>query len=97
MVRAAVAGRAPGSHRPLRSRVQLRPALLAAVQELGVVLLAAGVAHTPEGEEVLRGARMRAARKPGQPRPLLVVIDGKGRAEGGVINTIVREELAKAS
>ena len=27
-------------------------------------LLAAAVAHTPEGEEVLRGARMRAARKP---------------------------------
>jgi hypothetical protein len=27
-------------------------------------LLAAAIAHTPEGEEVLRGARMRAARKP---------------------------------
>ena len=27
-------------------------------------LLAAAVSHTPEGEEVLRGARMRMARKP---------------------------------
>jgi len=27
-------------------------------------LLAAAVAHTPEAEEVLRGARMRMARKP---------------------------------
>ena len=35
-------------------------------------LLAAAVAHTPEGEEVLRGARMRAARKPsGVARELL--------------------------
>ena len=29
-----------------------------------MALLAAAVAHTPEGEEVLRGARMRMARKP---------------------------------
>jgi superfamily II DNA or RNA helicase len=29
-----------------------------------VALLAAAVSHTPEGEEVLRGARMRMARKP---------------------------------
>ncbi|HMT05394.1 MAG TPA: DEAD/DEAH box helicase family protein [Solirubrobacterales bacterium] len=33
-------------------------------RRLGVSLLAAAVAHTPEGEEVLRGARMRMARKP---------------------------------
>ncbi len=33
-------------------------------RRLGVALLAASVAHTPEGEEVLRGARMRMARKP---------------------------------
>jgi ribonuclease E len=33
-------------------------------RRLGAALLAAAVAHTPEGEEVLRGARMRAARKP---------------------------------
>ena len=33
-------------------------------RRLGVSLLAASVAHTPEGEEVLRGARMRMARKP---------------------------------
>jgi ribonuclease E len=31
---------------------------------LAIALLAASVAHTPEGEEVLRGARMRLARKP---------------------------------
>jgi ribonuclease E len=33
-------------------------------RRLQAALLAAAVAHTPEGEEVLRGARMRAARKP---------------------------------
>ena len=33
-------------------------------RRLSVALLAAAVSHTPEGEEVLRGARMRAARKP---------------------------------
>jgi superfamily II DNA or RNA helicase len=33
-------------------------------RRLAAALLAAGIAHTPEGEEVLRGARMRAARKP---------------------------------
>ncbi|MFM9042664.1 MAG: DEAD/DEAH box helicase [bacterium] len=33
-------------------------------RRLATALLAAAVAHTPEGEEVLRGARMRAARKP---------------------------------
>ena len=33
-------------------------------RRLAVSLLAAAVAHTPEGEEVLRGARMRTARKP---------------------------------
>ena len=33
-------------------------------RRLGVALLAAAVAHTPEAEEVLRGARMRMARKP---------------------------------
>jgi hypothetical protein len=31
---------------------------------LAISLLAASVAHTPEAEEVLRGARMRMARKP---------------------------------
>jgi superfamily II DNA or RNA helicase len=34
-------------------------------RRLAVALLAAAVSHTPEGEEVLRGARMRMARKPG--------------------------------
>ena len=33
-------------------------------RRLAVGLLAAAVAHTPEAEEVLRGARMRMARKP---------------------------------
>lgn len=33
-------------------------------RRLAVALLAAAVAHTPEAEEVLRGARMRMARKP---------------------------------
>jgi ribonuclease E len=33
-------------------------------RRLAVALLAAAVSHTPEGEELLRGARMRAARKP---------------------------------
>jgi superfamily II DNA or RNA helicase len=33
-------------------------------RRLAVSLLAAAVSHTPEGEEVLRGARMRLARKP---------------------------------
>ncbi len=41
-------------------------------RRLAAALLAASVAHTPEGEEVLRGARMRAARKPsGVARELL--------------------------
>jgi ribonuclease E len=33
-------------------------------RRLAVALLAAAISHTPEGEEVLRGARMRMARKP---------------------------------
>ncbi|MCO5314662.1 MAG: DEAD/DEAH box helicase family protein [Solirubrobacterales bacterium] len=33
-------------------------------RRLAIALMAAAVAHTPEGEEVLRGARMRMARKP---------------------------------
>ena len=33
-------------------------------RRLAVALLAAAVSHTPEGEEVLRGARMRMSRKP---------------------------------
>ena len=38
-------------------------------RRLAVALLAAAVSHTPEGEEVLRGARMRMARKPSRRRP----------------------------
>jgi ribonuclease E len=33
-------------------------------RRLSIALLAGAVSHTPEGEEVLRGARMRMARKP---------------------------------
>jgi superfamily II DNA or RNA helicase len=41
-------------------------------RRLAVALLSAAVSHTPEGEEVLRGARMRMARKPsGVARELL--------------------------
>jgi superfamily II DNA or RNA helicase len=41
-------------------------------RRLAVAVLAASVSHTPEGEEVLRGARMRMARKPsGVARELL--------------------------
>ncbi|MGH2992243.1 MAG: DEAD/DEAH box helicase [Solirubrobacterales bacterium] len=41
-------------------------------RRLAVALLAAAVAHTPEAEEALRGARMRTARKPsGVARELL--------------------------
>jgi hypothetical protein len=41
-------------------------------RRLAVALLAAAVSHTPEGEEVLRGAKMRMARKPsGVARELL--------------------------
>jgi ribonuclease E len=41
-------------------------------RRLAIALLAAAVAHTPEAEEVLRGARMRMARKPsGVARELL--------------------------
>ncbi len=41
-------------------------------RRLSAAVLAAAVSHTPEGEEVLRGARMRAARKPsGVARELL--------------------------
>jgi len=51
-------------------------------RRLAVALLAAAVSHTPEGEEVLRGARMRMARKPsGIARELLRNFPkgGKGR------------------
>lgn len=49
-------------------------------RRLSVSLLAAAVAHTPEGEEVLRGARMRSARKPSAvARELLRNFPKKGR------------------
>jgi superfamily II DNA or RNA helicase len=63
-------------------------------RRLAVSLLAASVAHTPEAEEVLRGARMRMARKPSAvARELLRNFPkpgkrrrrrgGKGGGEGG--------------
>jgi len=52
-------GRAHG-----RNARRLVHAALKQDRRLAVALLAAAVSHTPEGEEVLRGARMRMARKP---------------------------------
>lgn len=52
-------GRAHG-----RNARRLVQAARAQDRRLSVSLLAAAVAHTPEAEEVLRGARMRMARKP---------------------------------
>ena len=53
-------------------------------RRLQAALLAAAVAHTPEAEEVLRGARTRMARKPSAlSRELLRNFPkGKGRARG---------------
>jgi ribonuclease E len=48
-------------------------------RRLAIALLAAAVAHTPEAEEVLRGARMRMARKPSAvARELLRNFPNKG-------------------
>ncbi len=66
-------------------------------RRLAVALLAAAVAHTPEAEEVLRGARMRMARKPsavarellrnlpkgGKKRRRRKSRGGRGEGEGG--------------
>jgi len=49
-------------------------------RRLAVALLAASVAHTPEGEEVLRGARMRMARKPSAVARELLRNFPKGRS-----------------
>ena len=48
-------------------------------RRLAASLLAAAHAHTPEGEEVLRGARMRTARKPGSVARELLRNFPKGR------------------
>jgi ribonuclease E len=53
------AGRAHG-----RNARRLAQATRRQDRRLAAALLAAAVSHTPEGEEVLRGARMRMARKP---------------------------------
>ena len=53
-------------------------------RRLAVALLAAAVAHTPEAEEVLRGARMRMARKPSAvARELLRNFPKQASAGGG--------------
>ncbi|MDX6662100.1 MAG: ribonuclease, partial [Solirubrobacterales bacterium] len=52
-------------------------------RRLAVALLAAAVAHTPEGEEVLRGARMRLARKPSATARELLRNFPKGRGGSG--------------
>jgi hypothetical protein len=51
-------------------------------RRLAVALLAAAVAHTPEAEEVLRGARNRMARKPSALARELVRNFPKGKRRG---------------
>ncbi len=74
-------------------------------RRLAIALLAAAVAHTPEAEEVLRGARMRMARKPSAvARELLRNFPksgskrrrrrGKGEANGDEAGSNGREKLA---
>ncbi len=74
-------------------------------RRLGAALLAACVAHTPEAEEVLRGARMRMARKPSAvakellrnfPRSGKRRRHGAGADEGGEPAERPRERLAEA-
>lgn len=75
-------------------------------RRLAVALLAAAVSHTPEGEEVLRGARMRMARKPSAiVRELLRNFPkggkrrrkraGKGQAEKGAEQTAKQASAEK--
>ena len=73
-------------------------------RRLAVALLAAAVSHTPEGEEVLRGARMRMARKPSATARELLRNFPKGgkrrrrrkrkKAKGGAENGAAAEEVA---
>jgi ribonuclease E len=79
-------------------------------RRLAVALLAAAVAHTPEAEEVLRGARMRMARKPsavarellrnfpksGTRRRRRRRAGGDGAKDGGEEGGREREKLAEA-
>ena len=80
-------------------------------RRLAVALLAGAVSHTPEGEEVLRGARMRMARKPSAIARELLRNFPKGgkrrnkrgkkrpKKEGATANgeaAVVKEETAKA-
>jgi ribonuclease E len=79
-------------------------------RRLAVALLAAAVAHTPEAEEVLRGARMRMARKPsavarellrnfprsGTRRRRRRRSGGDGAKDGGEEGGREREKLAAA-
>ncbi len=52
-------------------------------RRLSAALLAAAVAHTPEGEEILRGARTRLARKPSALSRELLRNFPKGRGRRG--------------
>ena len=52
-------------------------------RRLAAALLAAALAHTPEAEEVLRGARMRMARKPSALARELLRNFPKGRRRRG--------------
>jgi superfamily II DNA or RNA helicase len=72
-------------------------------RRLAIALLAAAVAHTPEAEEVLRGARMRMARKPSAvarellrnfPKPGAKRRRKRGKPQGGSNGTAKRERLA---
>ncbi|MEJ7876413.1 MAG: hypothetical protein WKF62_07110, partial [Solirubrobacterales bacterium] len=77
-------------------------------RRLSVAILAAAVAHTPEAEEVLRGARMRMARKPSAvARELLRNFPkpgskrrrrrkGKGGENGGAKNGSPEREVLEA-
>ena len=64
-------------------------------RRLAVALLAAAVSHTPEGEEVLRGARMRMARKPSAvARELLRNFPKAGGAAGAASARAARRDGA---
>ena len=67
-------------------------------RRLAVSLLAAAVAHTPEGEEVLRGARMRMARKPSAvARELLRNFPKGGKNAGATARQAQRRRPRTAS
>jgi hypothetical protein len=69
-------------------------------RRLAVALLAGAVSHTPEGEEVLRGARMRMARKPSAiARELLRNFPkgGKRRSKRGKKRPLKKDTVASGN